>query len=464
MLRGHVDAIERNFVVGWAADDQQVSVPVSVFIFVNGQRYARVLCDLNRADLVKDEWLGTASHGFRVVFDPPLPSRLELRISVRFAATGAIVPNGERVLPSDIDNVQLKPILITAPGRSGTTMFMEYLSRSDEVVIVPSHPYEVRMLTYYAYAYHVLTAPANAARSTNPDRLEGDGFFVGSNPFSNEMFNSAFKTDGLPREFFTGYVPDQLMTTFKQIILEYYLRHRGDQGKHGAMKFAEKNNNLDAKPREFAQAVFGEKKEVVLIREPRDLYCSRRAYFKQDARTAMQQTLWGCTQLWKLHQQKSPDAIFVRYEDIVLGDPGELRRVSDFLGVELHAADTSQYAGSKFLRHATSQSPLSSIARWRQDVAADEIQTIGESCQQFLELFGYDRDSGELAPASSVGALLPRPGVPVEIVPPADIGTHMQRPLPGTASVTMRRLSEGVANTAAPAQPGRFSFIRRISE
>ena len=241
MLTGHVDAIERDFVAGWAADDQQPGVPVNVSIFVNGQRYAQLLCDLNRPDLGRQ---GPARHGFRARFDPPLPSRLDLRIAVRFAATGAVVPGGERVLASEIGEVQLKLILVTAPGRSGTTMFMELLSRSNEVVIATSHPYEVRMLTYFASAYHVLTAPADTEHSTHPDRLEGDGLFIGFNPFSDDRFAASFKTNRLPREFFAGYVPDQLMSTFKQIILEYYLRHRGDQGKHGAMMFAERTTIL----------------------------------------------------------------------------------------------------------------------------------------------------------------------------------------------------------------------------
>ena len=201
MLTGHVDAIERDFIAGWSADERQPAVPISVFIFVNGQRFAQVLCDLNRPDL---GWPGAQHHGFRVHFDPPLPTLLDLRIAVRFAATGAIVPNGERVLVSDINEVQLKPIFITAPGRSGTMMLMEQLSCSDEVVVAKSHPYEIRMLSYYASAYHVLTAHADSQRSTNPDRLEGDGLFIGFNPFSDERFESSFTSDRLPREFFAG--------------------------------------------------------------------------------------------------------------------------------------------------------------------------------------------------------------------------------------------------------------------
>jgi hypothetical protein len=486
MLTGHVDAIERDFVAGWATDDQHAASPVSVVVFVNGQRYAQRRCDLNTPDPATSP--GAAGHGFRFDFNPPLPGRLDLRIAVRFAATGAIVPGGERVLPGDTGEVPLKPILITAPGRSGTTMFMERLSRCNEVVIAKSHPYEVRMLTYYASAYHVLAAAANTERSTHPDRLEGDGYFIGSNPFSEKAFNGAFKTASLPQEFFAGYMPDQLMSTFKQIILEYYRRHCAEQGKHGATMFAEKNNNLDTRPRKFTQAMFGGKKEIVLVRDPRDLYCSRRSYFGQETKTAIDQILWGCGQLRMLCEEAASDMIFVRYEDIVLGNPTELRRVSDFLGFELHAADTSLDAGSKFNDHATSRSPESSIARWRLLLTADEAQTFGQSCEGFLKLFGYAQDSGEMVPAASVSALQPR-ATAVEVARPVEITTGV-RPTPpaithaeiglfGTgraAAAPLRAASDTMAagtikdapRTDAPGRPEHtaegFRFIRQTLE
>ncbi len=52
------------------------------------------------------------------------------------------------------------------------------------------------MLSYYATAYHILTAPADLNRSTHPDKLEGNGFFVGFNPFSDDEYKSAFQAHG----------------------------------------------------------------------------------------------------------------------------------------------------------------------------------------------------------------------------------------------------------------------------
>ena len=481
MLTGHVDVIERAYVAGWAADDQHPDIPISVLLFVNGQRYAQQRCDHSVPDRAAAASACAAGHGFHFSFDPPLPPRLDLRIAVRFVATGTIVPGGERMLAGGGGEKRLKPILITAPGRSGTTMFMERLSRCKAVVIARSHPYEIRMLSYYASAYHVLTAPANTDRSTHPDRLEGDGYFIGFNPFSDSGSVSPFKTAQLQREFFTGYVPDQVMSTFKQIIVEYYRRHCRDQNKHDVIMFAEKNNNLDTMPRKFTRAMFGETKEIVLIRDPRDLYCSRRSYFHQNTQTAIDQILWSCEQLMKLRAEVAPDMIFVRYEDIVMGEASEFRRVSDFLRFELPAADTARDAGSRFAIHATSQSPQSSIARWRQQMTADEIAAFGQSCYRFFELFGYDRDNGDLTPATSVAALQPLPSAPIETAPSENVTADVRsgsseiglagasqenagsvQPMDETTSVS--RWVEYAPETAAVKQPERFRFVRQLSD
>ena len=481
MLTGHVDVIDRTHVAGWAADDQHPDIPISVVLFVNGQRYGQHRCNLSLPGLATVVSPCAAGHGFRFNLVPPLPARLDLRMAVRFVATGAIVPGGERMLAGSDDQKQFKPILVTAPGRSGTTMFMERLSRCKEVVIAKSHPYEIRMLSYYASAYHVLTAPANPDRSTHPDRLEGDGYFVGSNPFADSDLKSPFRTVDLQREFFSGYVPDQLMSAFKQIIVEYYQRHCRDQSKNDVIMFAEKNNNIDMMPRKFTHAMFGEMKEIVLVRDPRDLYCSRRSYFRQETQTAINQILWGCEQLLQLRDEAAPDLIFLRYEDIVLGNPGEFRRVSNFLGFELAPSDTTMDAGSKFATHATSQSPQSSISRWRQQMTTDEVETFRHSCAQFFDAFGYDRDNGELAPASSVAALRPHPATPVETTQFANATVAVQ-PSPseiGPAEAVradmgyVRHMAEATAarsgvkdavEIAVSKRPERFRFVRQISE
>jgi Sulfotransferase domain len=349
---------------------------------------------------------GSAPHGLRFAFPSRLPEGLDLRIAIRFADSGEALSNGNAVLPAVSDAFRLAPILVTAPGRSGTTMLMERLGKCNEVVVANSHPFEIRMLSYYATAYNILTSPANLQRSTHPDKLEGTGFFVGFNPFSDAGYNAAFRAPYRREEFFSGFVPGETLSAFRNIVLEYYLQGKDDQDKKQARFFAEKNNNLDLIPRQFARTMFGRVREIVLLRDPRDLYCSRLSYFKHiTPRTALQEVRWACTQLRELYQEATPDMIFVKYEDIVLGHAGELRRLSDFLGFELYSGDTSLDQKSGFLAHATSGSPASSVGRWREQMSSEEISAFDESGAEFFQLFGYESS----AKAIAAGAAQPSP-------------------------------------------------------
>ena len=110
---------------------------------------------------------------------------------------------------------------------------MERLGRCNEVVVANSHPYEIRMLSYYATAYHILTSPADLSRSTHPDKLEGNGFFVGFNPFSDEAYRAAFQAQVRHAEFFSDFVPGEILSGFRNIIMEYVSAEQRRQWKKG---------------------------------------------------------------------------------------------------------------------------------------------------------------------------------------------------------------------------------------
>jgi hypothetical protein len=388
-LVGFVDRASRHELAGWAADRERPDAAVSVIVFINGERMAVVRCDVARPDIVKAGKWASEDHGFRFRFDPPLPEGVDTQIVVRFLDSAEVLINGRKDFAATRSDEPLRPVLVTAPGRSGTTMLMERLRQCGEVVVANSHPYEIRMLSYYATAYRVLTAAADLKKSTHPDRLEGDGYFVGFNPFSEEDYKGAFGVKSRHEEFFSNYIPDETLRAFRHIITEYYERNRDEQQKMHARFFAEKNNNLDLLPRQFTRAMFGTTKEIVLLRDPRDLYCSRMSYFKNvPGRTLLQEVRWACTQLREIHAAATPDMIFIRYEDMVQNNTAELARLSGFLGFELDMNNALD--DTKFAVHGTSASPASSVGRWRAQLGEAEIAMFDESGGEFFEIFGYE--------------------------------------------------------------------------
>jgi len=97
MLRGHVDQITRRLVVGWAADDEKPDAVADVCLFVDEVNIAQIRCNDDRPDLREKGIYGEGRHGFRYVFASEFPPETQPRITLRFAATGGLLGDGDAV-------------------------------------------------------------------------------------------------------------------------------------------------------------------------------------------------------------------------------------------------------------------------------------------------------------------------------------------------------------------------------
>jgi hypothetical protein len=101
MYRGHVDALTRSGVSGWAATDDRPGAVVAVSIFVDGRKVARVECALPRHDLQQLGVFGDGAHGFVFDFPEPLARDSDKRVTVRFSEAGKLLSNGDVVIRHD---------------------------------------------------------------------------------------------------------------------------------------------------------------------------------------------------------------------------------------------------------------------------------------------------------------------------------------------------------------------------
>ena len=92
-LRGFIDQAGPQTVSGWAQTIASPESPVCLDILCAGRRIARVLANRYRADL-KKAGIGTGHHGFEL----SLPAGASLPITVRCAATHAVLPCTEAAL------------------------------------------------------------------------------------------------------------------------------------------------------------------------------------------------------------------------------------------------------------------------------------------------------------------------------------------------------------------------------
>jgi hypothetical protein len=402
MRKSHVDTASHAMVAGWAADTDRPDEVLAIRIFVDGEPAATFPANQKRADLAKRGGFGDGRHGFRFSFDPPLRREAAHRIRVCYADSDAALTNGERMLPAEppaqadtgqpppavSPNPALIPILVTGSARSGTTLLMSLLAGGPEIIAAELAPFEVRLLAYYANAHNVLTHEADTVRSTHQNNVKGDGYFIGFNPYNNERHANAFTTPAIAADYAEHYVPRHLHAGFADLITEYYHRLARDKDKAGARFFAEKNNTIQPLVSRFTRHAFRDVREVITIRDPRDVMGSYLSYFKHDAERAFAEITNATRIILDLHAQTPRDVYFSPYERLVRGEKASLRALSDFLQTEI-AQPPAALTQEIFSMHGTSADAGATIARWRTDLPTAWQDRCNAGWRSFLETFGY---------------------------------------------------------------------------
>ncbi|MDE2516566.1 MAG: sulfotransferase [Rhodospirillales bacterium] len=371
---------------------------VEVSILVDGLLHATIPAAAPRPDLAREpERYGDGRHGFSYSFPVPLSSGQEHRVRVIARATGDLLAQGQTLLAAERALPTLCPVLVTAPGRSGTTQMMHRLSQAGDIVAAPHAPFETRMLAYYAAAYRVLTAPGDLEHSTHPDRLEGDGRFFGANPFGSSAYATNFTARDDFNAFFSGAVPETFLRAIRRLIVTYYAMLANGQTKYAARYFAEKNNNLDAHVRHFLRLAFAQVREIVMVRDPRDLMVSQLAYFRgREVEPCFAECTVSCSALLAIQRQQRRDTLFVRYEDMILRPGPTFQAVSAFLGTQIPEHGAAAEEAAVFQGHATSASPAASIGRWKSQLDPALAARCTREWRDLLTLFGYDGDAASV--------------------------------------------------------------------
>ncbi|HEX4262152.1 MAG TPA: sulfotransferase [Acetobacteraceae bacterium] len=397
-LAGRVDVLTRQSMSGWVGDRDGERTAIPLLVLLGGREYARLTVGAAAGTIAGGREL--VRIGFDHDFRPPLSLYSPNRLEVRFAETGEPVPGGTRSFPAIQVQIApppspLAPLLLTALGRSGTTLMMSRLAEHPRIVVARTYPYEVKLLAYYSAAFRTLVASADRRNSSEPGPMTRPRhrFFIGHNPFNApNLFNVASDPATLAT-FFDETVPARFAATFRELLLDYYGILQRDQGKAEACYFAEKTA-VDEVSRRGPGVFFPDVREVVLVRDPRDVLCSRKAFWKDDARTAIANLRAQLASLIHIRKQSHGHRTFVRYEDLVhrpeqtLAPVWEMLRLDPPTTVERAVAD-SEGDGAMFRRHATSGSPAASIGRWSRDLSAEEIAACREAFAPFLDAFGY---------------------------------------------------------------------------
>ncbi len=301
---------------------------------------------------------------------------------------------------------ELAPILVTSHGRSGSSLFMKELGRHPAILVNGSHPYETRAANYWLHTLGVLTAPADHNAALHPGRFHSDPGRTGkihsdpgrTGPFPENTFSRSGNQHQLQN--MRASLLEKTVGFCTENIQDFYAAVAGDQDKPQAQYFAEKS--LPGHVPLIAEVVYPNLKEVILVRDLRDIACSMRAFAEKRGRTSfggvgvsdwqsmIDEMVPGAERMLEHWLVRRSRALLVRYEDFLADHAGAMRRVFEYLDLDAPAdAAAAPLETAEADGHRSSDTDASSIGRWKKDMAPDIAGLSEERFGPMLRAFGY---------------------------------------------------------------------------
>lgn len=293
-----------------------------------------------------------------------------------------------------------RPLLVNAIGRSGSTWLLRLLAEHPEILVRRQYPYECNVLSWCGHAALVLAAPATAAAAAAHHTFADDRTVVGPAPANLPSVPPRVADwlgdghwDALRR--YVGAAADG-----------FYAAVAADQDEPDTTCVAEKVTGVHTPW--VAREIWADVREAFLVRDPRDVFCSMRAFNArrgfpsfgegETAPTADWLTRFGEVAEewlfeWTLRRQ---EAHLVRYEQLVREPDAALGALCAYFGV---ADGANVIAGviararageAELAGHRTSPTAERSIGRWRRELSAAQARAVHSALAPVLAGFGYE--------------------------------------------------------------------------
>jgi hypothetical protein len=376
-----------------------------------GAKQCRVPVNLPRPDIAKlfPHVEGAGTSGFRNFLSL-------LGVPLNFEATVcAVLQDDTRVELAQVrgrrDRLvsgcrpRLRPLLLTTLGRSGSTWVVCLLAAAPQVVAYRPFQFEPRVATYWMDVLRALAEPASYLQAVVPE-LYGEDWWLGtkrSSPIdATQIDPDIFGILGRSNpEKSAAFCQDRIDQLYRQVATL--------QCQTEARYFLEKFQPKPAVVSNLILELYPEAREIVLIRDLRDIACSILAFTKKRADAYFYRELGNNEQaiigamkkdakfLLDLWQQREQTAYLLRYEDLIRRPEESLRGVLHYLGLEVDSAGIAgmlKQAAEKLpevqRQHQTSQNPQDSIGRWRRDLSPALQNLCRDEFGELLTAFGYD--------------------------------------------------------------------------
>ena len=338
-----------------------------------------------------------------------LRARFELVLRARLES-GQRVPlsalRGEREpLRTGYDPL-VQPLMITTHGRSGSTWLVWLLSCHPQVVAFGPFAHDPRVATYWMTVLQELSQPASYLAQLDPPPLATPRWWLGEGAVGRSVRDDAGATRwlGLDAVRSLGAMCQARIDCFYAAQTD--VQHDSRRVKYFVEKFSPGLVVTD-----LLHEIYPRAKEVILVRDFRDMFCSIRAYnarraskgfgLKQgesDAEYIASTLCRFARSLLQRWRARKGATHLLRYEDLVLEPERAFRELADYLDIDSTPAtlkDALERAGSRNVTsHQTAPDPVASIGRWRQDLTPELIELCEEVLGPLLTEFGYAVEPG----------------------------------------------------------------------
>jgi len=296
-----------------------------------------------------------------------------------------------------------QPVLLTTLGRTGSSVVMKALAVHPELICQGRFPYENKSALFWTRAASLLGSPANLTRSTRGHAFEFDRFKLGIYPFSTDLHLR--ETDEKTSSAYFREMPRMHYEHFLRVADVFYGAVALDQGKPDAASFVEKSftTSLAAVAREL----YPRSKEVLLVRDPRDVLLSALAFDRKnglrctDGMAAVDdpevRRIWTkrIAQFARASARRFSRPHVLRYEDLMADRVSSLRRLFEYLEVDSRESTVAGICerldndAGEAGRHRTSKSVPDTIQRWKRELTGDLAEFYTNAFSPYLQQFGY---------------------------------------------------------------------------
>ncbi len=292
---------------------------------------------------------------------------------------------------------RFQPLMVSCLGRSGSTYLMEILKHHPQVMVHGDAPFESRLCKYYFYnLLKTLSEPPGSLATAFAD----DTYAVNAHWLRAELPLDAQQQRRFRREHI-----EHLAAFCQREIDEVYtsvsLAQRPGQP---TPRFYAEKHGAGHTPR-LLWELYAEAKEVILIRDFRDMFCSTLAFnqrrgtedFGMDGARTQQEFLDVTRErvmgLVSSVRSRGDDVFIMKYEDLMESPVATVSSALEYVGIAGDVALVEQILiEARALDrdvHRTSASVTSSIGRWQQDLPRAFRKSCDQAFAEALDAFGY---------------------------------------------------------------------------